>query len=259
MTFDLGRVFGESFRILRKKGPLFVAITALVLLPVLLVMFLLRGYYEATQDPATIAPDAELQEVLDVLLDLYRNMGIFQGTITLAENLLMPIATAFIVLATFRTLRGRPSTASETLENGVRHLVPLIGMGLLYTLSASFGCALCCFPGIFISIAWFVAGPAIVVESLGPIDGLRRSWALVLPQFWWCLLTGFLSYLIAVIPGIIVAVLSINLPVEATLVATWLGRVITVSLMAIVSCVLYDELRRISNETGVDEYEAIFE
>lgn len=256
--FDMGRVFSDSFRILARQGPLFFAMTVTVLSPVLVVMLLLRRYFVATQNPPQFVPGDDLDEIQAAMLDFYANMGIFNGSVTGLETMLTPVAAAFIVLGTFRSLRGREFSAAESLSEGLQHLIPLAAFGFMYLLGLTFGILLCCLPGLFLAVAWIVASPAMVVESLGPIAGMRRSWNLVRPRFWWCVLTGFLLWLVVAAPAIAIGFVSTVLDPTPTLIVMWTVRVITVTFTAITSCVLYDELRRVSPGDSVDEYAEIF-
>ena len=98
-----------------------------------------------------------------------------------------------------------------TVLVGVLFLVPALitGSGGL----AVFGVFAAIFGMIFVFMRFYVSAPAIVLERVGPIGGLRRSWALVRGR-WWAMfglaaLAGILSAIVSsVISGLVTALLS---------------------------------------------------
>jgi hypothetical protein len=257
-SFDLGRVFGDCLLVLRRLGIPFIAVTMVAMSPMLVLSLLLRDVFERTQQPPEIETRPGEQPDFGPILDLYRDIGIYNGSITLLEVLLTPIATACIMFGTFRCLRGREAQLGECFADGLRHLVPLIGFGLIYLFCFGGGLVLCCLPGLFAAVALAVAAPAIVVESLSSWGGVKRSWSLVRPQFWWTLLTLVLLFMLNFIPGIVVGIFSMTLETIPTLVLVWALRTLTIALSAVVTCSLYAELRRLSGSIDDDDYGDIF-
>jgi len=82
--------------------------------------------------------------------------------------------------------RVRPRLRALALASLVAGVLPFAGLvfllfppgGVLLTLVTL------AVPGAVLWAAWSLATPALVLERLGPIRALRRSWRLVMPGFW---------------------------------------------------------------------------
>jgi hypothetical protein len=83
---------------------------------------------------------------------------------------------------------------------------------------------------LYVYIRWRVVVPAIVVEGLGPVEGIRRSWRLTL-NYWWrtlglVALLGVISYVISVGPTtVIVFILLYATPTNPVLASALSGAV----------------------------------
>ena len=75
-------------------------------------------------------------------------------------------------------LAGRPVRFGPMLAAGFRRAIPLIGVGIVAGAMVMTGFLLLVVPGIVVGCAVGVAIPAVVVEKIGPIDAIRRSWGL---------------------------------------------------------------------------------
>lgn len=68
-------------------------------------------------------------------------------------------------------------------------------------------------PGLALMALWMLTAPAIAVEGLGPIEGLRRSWLLVRRRFWPVLWIGVLSAVVAGVLGAVLPLLPVGIAV----------------------------------------------
>jgi hypothetical protein len=138
------------------------------------------------------------------------------------------VASAAVVSIGDSVFRGRPASIRGALRTALRRLPALIGAGLLYAL-AVFGVSLlgftfgalfmvgggvAAFLGlvvivaavaavIFIALRWSLLVQTIVLEGVGPVDGLSRSWRLVAGSGWRVL--GYFLF-IALVSGVIGAI-----------------------------------------------------
>jgi hypothetical protein len=140
---------------------------------------------------------------------------------------LQPIGRAATVRAVSNLYLDKPASVGESFRAALRALAPLIGasilqiglfaglVGILVLLvfvagsdAATVGLLLAV-PAIpmalLLYIRWWVAPQAIVIERVGPIRGLARSWALTRGSFW---RTLWLWLLLLLITGIASAVLT---------------------------------------------------
>ena len=91
------------------------------------------------------------------------------------------------------------SSAGDCLARGLLALPKVFGVTLIYTLITGIGYLLLVVPGVVIGIMYAVCVPAAVIEKRGPLDALRRSYALtngyrglifVTYFLWWLLIFG---------------------------------------------------------------------
>jgi hypothetical protein len=127
---------------------------------------------------------------------------------------------------------------------GVDGWVALVGLGLV---------ALVGVPWAVVAMAWCVAvAPAIVVEELGPVAGLRRSIGLLRPRTWStvavALVGGFLASILGQVLGVVPQ--SIGLAIGGDrggwvllAVGGILTSIITTPLVAIISTLVYFDAR----------------
>jgi hypothetical protein len=104
--------------------------------------------------------------------------------------------------------RVRPRTGALLVAAAIAGLLPYVGLIFLVV------------PGVILWGAWALTTPALVLEGLGPLRALRRSWQLAWPSFprVWSIRT--LSELLAMVMQYLVAV---PFAVGGTLVAFALG------------------------------------
>lgn len=109
--------------------------------------------------------------------------------------------------------------------------------------------------GVFLFIRWSVAGVALIVEAAGPIQALKRSWALTSKNWWHTcivlIVMGMVVSILQAIVGGLVGLLGVIIG-ETTGVAAvtvvgalsaGLAGVIFTPISAAIYCVLYYELR----------------
>lgn len=93
----------------------------------------------------------------------------------LAWMLLYLAAQAILFRATAAQLNGRPEHFGSYVGAAARALLPLVGLGILLTLSVGMGWVLLMVPGLMLAMMWSVAAPALVVERIGIFESFGRS------------------------------------------------------------------------------------
>jgi hypothetical protein len=98
------------------------------------------------------------------------------------------IGSAFVLAACVKALSdaylGQSPTAAGSLRFGLRRLLPLVALELVYVIGQLFGFVALIIPGIWLYGAWAVRVPALVVEGAGPFRSLGRSRRLVKGRWW---------------------------------------------------------------------------
>jgi hypothetical protein len=136
-----------------------------------------------------------------------RELNSYVIGLSLAAFLLQPIATGAIIYGVFRKLKDQNASLGKCLAIGISRLLPLLGMAVLLVLAvaaisvipfllvyllarAGGGMAAviltfaALIPAVMVFCAAYAAAPAIVVEKLGPLEGLRRSFQLTKDNRW---------------------------------------------------------------------------
>jgi hypothetical protein len=107
---------------------------------------------------------------------------------------------------------GRPATIGSTWAKVRPRFWALLGAGIITGVGPYLaGCPLV-IPGIFLWGAWALTTPALVLERLGVVASIRRSWRLAVPDWWRVWGIRALSVIIA---GVVQAIVVI----PATLIA----------------------------------------
>jgi len=122
-------------------------------------------------------------------------VGIFLAVVlVLCLNL---VGQGVLLLGAFQRLRGQPLRVADALQRVLGRLVPLIGLGVLWSLALAIT-AFVCFavlsgiaavvggwamvlsplflvPSAILLVMWAVVVPACIVEGLGPVASMSRS------------------------------------------------------------------------------------
>ncbi len=80
-----------------------------------------------------------------------------------------------LIHGTISDLNGRRAGIGDCLNTAVRHVLPLIGIGIATTVASVLGVLLFIVPGVILALALCVSAPVRVVEGLGVFSSLGRS------------------------------------------------------------------------------------
>jgi hypothetical protein len=149
-----------------------------VVVPIVLVTELLYAVINLSAVPAgSEAVNGRL------LVPFGSNIAAYNGAVTV-EGLFIPfvvypIVFAFLLRVLSQAYLGQPLEPNAALAFGVRRLPGMMWIGLLYALAVTLGLILLVVPGIYLSVAFFLAYAAYVVEGRSGAAALRRSQELV--------------------------------------------------------------------------------
>jgi hypothetical protein len=209
-------------------------------------------------------------------------LSVAQVVPALVAGFLQVLASGLFIVLVAAAVLGRRLDAGQTWALLRPRLGALVGLTILLTalgllavaalvgiivlLAVTLG-AWAVLPGVLIGLGGLVgvvhayvklavAAPALVIEGLGPIDSLRRSWGLVRGSWWRVLgilllsavitnlLTGIVSVPISTVAGVITGFSESLLPtVLAAGLATLLAGILTLPFSAAVTGLLYTDLR----------------
>ena len=101
-----------------------------------------------------------------------------------------------MISAAYLGERAAPATRCATASA----VLPLIVAYIVISIMLGSGSSLFIIPGIFLSVKWSVAFPAVVSERAGPFSAISRSWELTRGHWWrtfgTLLVVGLLSFVI---------------------------------------------------------------
>jgi len=127
--------------------------------------------------------------------------------VILGIGLMTPVVAGFVCRTIAASYLGEQYRAAQVVKTSVGTIVALVVSSLLVHF-AEFGAGIfCILPGFAIMALFVLTAPAIVIEGLGPVAGMRRSWRLVRHRFWPVLGTALLGGLMVLIMASIIAVL----------------------------------------------------
>lgn len=163
-----------------------------------------------------------LLPVLDELLWLLV-LSILGMAVLAALATLVALAIAFLVVRDDQMGRNRSQIARARVA--IRRLPAFFAATIVAGVLIGVGLVLLVAPGVYLAGKFALAGPAIVIDGHGPLDGLRTSWDAVSGQFVDVLgtlvLGGLALVLVGLVPlvGELLAVLVV-LPVFALAIAS---------------------------------------
>lgn len=231
--FSAGPVLGLTFSCLGKNPGLFLGLAIIVTLPNLI----LANYSKSSPSQSAIF-------IFSWLLKFFTSL--FEG------------AVAFGV---YQILREQPVTLGKALAKGLARLLYLVIVSFIFNIGVTIGLVLLIIPGLILICMWIVAIPACVVESLGPIDSLRRS-AVLTQGYRWQIFGLILSYFIAALligfGANFFFLLLTNDPLSATLGSGIIG-ILPTAIYATMLAVIYYQLRSVKEGVAIDRLTNVFD
>lgn len=249
----VGDVLDGAFKLLKANARTIILIVAAISLPLqVLSSFFLRdalgpGLYAVFSDPS-IAEEATESG--------FSGGQLVGAMVAAALGLLV---TPFIAGAVSRVVAAsylaQEVSAGVALRATSRRFGALLGAFVLVHLLEGLALIPCLFPALAVMAMFVMTAPAIVVEELGPIEGMRRSWRLARPRFWSvlgiALLAGFvartLGQILAFAPSILGAVVGSTWGWVPVAIASLAASMVEAPIVSIVSTLVYFDAR-IRNE-----------
>ncbi len=94
------------------------------------------------------------------------------------------LAYAATVMFAARALRAQPITFPDLMIAAIKRMIPVGIASLLIGAACGLGVMFLVVPGIYLLVRFCLAISATCVDELGPVESLRRSWALTQGRFW---------------------------------------------------------------------------
>jgi hypothetical protein len=231
---DVGSLFRDSFAIYRSHPWLFVLLSAVVIVPVGLVvdgigMGSLTGEYDSSPETGDTVVRGVVQFFVEFLV-------------------VTPIVTAICIHALHAISGGERPSPGGVLVAGFEAFTPMFGAVLLAAIGVALGLAALILPGVFLLVRWYFVPQTVVVDGARGPAALSRSGDLVEGYWWRTLGLVLLVNIAAAIPGILILA-PFNSIADSSGDAVWalVGSVVATSVttpfVALFSTLLYYDLR----------------
>jgi uncharacterized membrane protein len=96
---------------------------------------------------------------------------------SLVNFVVMSFMMGGMVVFSLKVARGQPYEFGDIFQ-GMPYFGPILVANLLTGIGVGFGMILLIVPGIILALGWSMAAPLIVDRRLGPIDAMKKSWAI---------------------------------------------------------------------------------
>jgi hypothetical protein len=193
-----------AFRLLRANLATIVLVTAVFIVPLQLISAFLsrdlfggRGIFDVIDDPSLA------QQSADSDVSAIQLFG--TGSAALIGLLITPFVGGVITKVVSASYLGQQLSAGQALRATARRFGALLMVAILVHLVELVGFVLLILPSLVAMAFYICTTPAVMVEELGPIKAMRRSFALVRRRFWPVLgiavVSGLMAFILSYILG----------------------------------------------------------
>jgi hypothetical protein len=250
-NFTVGAVIGRAFDVFRKGSWRFLMLALIVSIPNLLIPYLTRSLLGgSTKVPAVPSSSVFLNSVVTMIVAI---------TCVL-------VVEVMIFYGAFQIMRGRPFTLGESLQAGVKRLIPAWVTMIVVTVIYGFGMVLLVVPGLILMCVTYVAVPACVIESPGIFASIGRSRELTKGFRWQIfgilMLVGVVMVAVSIFGrylfggSLMDTTLTMSIPVVAF---NYLWGALTTTFTATLAVVVYHDLRVVKEGVDADRIANVFD
>jgi hypothetical protein len=239
----LGDILDGAFKLYKANAKVLIAITAVFVVPVQLLSAFFQRNMLNGEGFLTLLNDPSLAE--DSSQTFGSDLSWVIGLV--ATVLVMPFVAGAVSRVVAASYLGDELSAGPALRATGRRWWALIAAWVMVHVIETVGFVLCILPGLLVMALFMAVAPAIVVEELGAIRGMKRSARLLKPRIWPVLGIALVSGLLASILGSVLgfvpqmAALLVGLRWGWLLLAAGgiLTAVVTTPFVAIVATLVY--------------------
>jgi hypothetical protein len=154
----------------------------------------------------------------------------------------LPIASTALTHAVGEIYLGRKTSIGRSFGAAMRLIVPLTGTMLLVYLGVIAGFVLLIIPGLYLSIAWILTSPIVILEGVYGTRAIGRSRQLMRGNMWRAVGILVLGWIIVAVLGAVLGAVFKVVPVLGP-VAQGLAQSVGVAYSAVVLVLLYFDVR----------------
>ena len=249
-----------GFRLYFSNLGMFLNTVALIVIPAAVIGMLIQ---------MAIVPGSTQVEEGTLVFEDNEALGAFVGGSVITTLLLLFVtllATAAITKAVADQYLGRKPTISDSLSFARGKWGGLLRLGILEGLILIVAFLALIIPGIYLVVAFAVAGPVLLLEGMNARDSLGQSRSLVKGRWWPVLGVLLLSMLVNFLLGSILGLLlqpvlqgveTVRTQILVSSVGDMIVQILAAPLGAAITVVLYFDLRARKEGFGLREIEAL--
>jgi hypothetical protein len=193
----LSDIVDGSFKLLKANWRTVLLITAVFVVPLHIISAFVqrnlyggRSFFDAINNP-TLQSSGDSSNARLVI----------GGVVALVSLLVTPFVAGAISKVVAASYLGGEETVGSALRATGRRTWALLCAWIVVHILEAVGFLLCVFPGLVVMALFVAVAPAIVIEDLGPIRGLRRSARLLRPRLFPVMGTALVAGLLAGVVG----------------------------------------------------------
>lgn len=185
-------------------------------------------------------------------------LGYYAGVV---GSLVAGVAAVLVAAGAYADV---PSNWRSAMSIGIRRIVAIIAATIVAGVLIAIGFVLLIVPGIFVLVSLAVVWEALIIEGIGPMESIKRSWRLVAGERWRVFGAGLLVIVlmvifVGVVSAVIALILSAGLGVSGGMTGYLVQQVaslLSIPLTAALGTVIYLDLRVRKESLGTDELAA---
>jgi hypothetical protein len=236
----VGEILTAAFEIYKDNAAKLLLIVAVVVVPLSLI--------------GALISNALISSGEDVRIETIGGQIQVEGGASVGEALLGGLIVAAIAVIISAVLQaailrgaaqasiGDPVDIETSYRFGLRKIGSVILVGLLVGLAVGIGFILLIIPGVIALVFFSVSIPALVIENRRGTEAMSRSWNLVSGSFWHAFGLILVAALITALVGGLLSALGGDSWLTVWIFSA-IGQIVTMPFAAIVSVLLYLDLR----------------
>jgi hypothetical protein len=250
---QLGDILTAAWQIYTKNASALILIVAVVVVPLTFISALITQVALAPKTVDVVIGDVTVGQIVET-----RSFAIALLAALIAAAITV-IISAVLQAAMLRggaqATLGDPVDVEASYRWGLKRFPSVLLLAILVGLTVAVGLLLLIIPGLIFIVMFSVAIPVLVIENRKGTEAMSRSWNLVKGHFWHAALVIVIAALIAgVVNGILGALGGSNWFVAWLFGA--IGQIITAPFTALVSILLYLDLRARSEALSAEQLRA---
>ena len=244
---SVGDILDGAFKLLRANArSILIVVTTFVVPLELLIGFLQRdtlggkSIFNAFSNPTSASTQSDPTTAYTVLLITF-----------VVSWLVVPVICGGVSRVVMTSYLGGELAPKAAVTAALRRAPSLLVATILVHLAELVGAVACLVPVLFLIPLFVMTAPAIAIEELGPIAGLRRSIRLARQRYWQtmlvALLAGVIAYFLGNILGFIPNIIALAIGLRYGWILLSAGAIlvfcVTVPLITIVATLIYLDAR----------------